>query len=374
MRAADPDLTDTEKLDRLRLIRSENVGPVTFRQLLHRYRTAADALDALPMLARRGGRRSIQVAKEEDATREWDGLAKAGGVFLFDGTAPYPDLLSQTEDAPPILSVIGKPDVLALPCLGIVGGRNASIHGRAFATELAGTLGGEGFAIASGMARGIDAAAHGGALSTGTIAVLAGGVDHIYPAENAELYRRIAQDGLIVSEMPFGMQPKAQHFPRRNRIISGLSQGVIVIEARRKSGSLITARFAADQGRDVFAVPGFPQDPRAQGGNDLIKSGAVLVQSADDVIAELSGSRLSEPDTPQWKSEPASDATDADMEAVRTAVIEGLNAVPLPIDALLRSINASPGTVHLVLLEMELAGRVARHPGGRLSLLPGISL
>lgn len=373
MRATENEPSEPDILDRLRLIRSENVGPATYRQLLHRYGTAAEALDALPMLARRGGRRSIRVAGPDEAERERDALTKAGGFFLFDGTPPYPALLSATEDAPPVLSAIGQPVPLALPCLAIVGGRNASLHGRAFASDLAAALGNAGYAVASGMARGIDTAAHTGAIRTGTIAVLAGGVDHIYPAENTELYRQLAQDGLIVSEMPFGMQPKAQHFPRRNRIISGLSQGVVVIEARRKSGSLITARFAADQGREVFAVPGFPQDPRAQGGNDLIRAGAALVQSVDDVFAELSEIGLGEPDAPGWQTEAEIHPSESELEAVRTALLEGLNAVPLPLDTVLRSVEAPHGAVHLVLLELELAGRIARHPGGRFSLISGIS-
>jgi len=367
MRAKYTPYSDDERLNRLRLIRSENVGPVTFRQLLHRYPTAAEALEALPALARRGGRRQINIAPADDAKREQDALQEAGGALLFEGEHPYPQILSETEDAAPVLSVIGNSALLDLPSLAIVGGRNASIHGRSFASELASELGKAGYLIASGMARGIDTAAHKGAMQSGTVAVLAGGVDYIYPSENTALYHQLASEGLILSEMPFGMQPKAQHFPRRNRIISGLSIGVVVIEARRKSGSLITARYAADQGRDVFAVPGFPQDPRAQGGNDLIKSGAALIQSASDVLAEVSTSRMSEPDPPYWATSPES-ASEPDMDKTRRALLEGLNAVPLPIDTILRSIDAPQGAVQLVLLELELAGVVERHSGSRFSL------
>lgn len=369
MRANCNKFSDFERLNRLRLIRSENVGPVTFRQLIHRYATAEEALEALPMLARRGGRRSIKIAPLEDVRREMEALQKSDGKFLFEGEAAYPQLLSQTEDAAPVLSAFGKTDLLDMPSIAIVGGRNASIHGRAFATEIAAELGKAGFLVASGMARGIDTAAHTGSMQTGTVAILAGGVDHIYPVENTELYRQLSEQGLVVSEMPFGMQPKAQHFPRRNRIISGLSLGVIVIEARRKSGSLITARYAADQGRDVFAVPGFPQDPRAQGGNDLIKSGAALVQSAADVLMEIQTDRLSEPETPNWVS-PSVSATDTELDEIRLALLDGLNAVPLPIDTILRTIHAPHGTIQLALLELELAGRVRRHQGGRFSLNP----
>jgi len=372
MRATNKIYSDTERLNRLRLIRSENVGPVTFRQLLHRYTSAAEALASLPALARRGGRRQIKIATEADANREIEALQNLGGAFLFEGEATYPEALSETEDAAPVLSAIGKPALLENPCLGIVGGRNASIHGRALATEIAADLGEAGYLVASGMARGIDTAAHTGSLPTGTAAVLAGGVDYIYPSENTALYHQIASDGVILSEMPLGMQPKAQHFPRRNRIISGLSLGIVVIEARRKSGSLITARYAADQGRDVFAVPGFPKDPRAQGGNDLIKTGAALVQSAADVLAEVSTNRLSEPDPDDWETS-GIEASDSKMDDIRRSVLEGLNALPLPIDTLLRSIDASHGTVRLVLLELELAGRIERHPGGRFSLNPEFS-
>lgn len=372
MRAESREFSDSERLNRLRLIRSENVGPVTFRQLVHRYTTAEEALEALPMLARRGGRRSIKIAPLDDVQREMEMLQNSGGMFLFEGEAAYPKLLAQTEDAAPVLSVFGRPGLLDMPCIALVGGRNASIHGRAFASEIAAELGKAGYLIASGMARGIDTAAHTGSLQTGTAAVLAGGVDHIYPAENTELYGQLSDEGVVVSEMPFGMQPKAQHFPRRNRIISGLSLGVIVIEARRKSGSLITARYAANQGRDVFAVPGFPQDPRAQGGNDLIKSGAALVQSAADVLMEIQANRLSEPETPYRVSPPVS-VTDFELDEIRTALLHGLNAVPLPIDTILRTIPASHGAIQLALLELELAGRVERHQGGRFSLNPAKS-
>lgn len=367
MRAFPESLSDEERFNRLRLIRSENVGPVTFRQLMQRFSSAQEALDALPSLARRGGRRSIRIATTEDIENELNSLGKAGGKLIFDGERSYPEALSAIEDAPPAISIFGRRELLKKPCIGIVGGRNASIHGRAMASDMAAALGKEGYLIASGMARGIDASAHNGSISTGSAAVLAGGVDNIYPVENTDLYRQLTSDGLVISEMPLGMIPKAQHFPRRNRIISGLSLGIVVIEARRKSGSLITARYAADQGREVFAVPGFPQDPRAQGGNDLIKCGAALVQSAKDVLSEITTNTLREPLVPAPDFD-GREHTDIELDDIRSQVRDGLNAVPLPIDTLLRTVEAPAGTIQLVLLELELAGLVQRHPGGRFSL------
>ncbi|MFZ1414440.1 MAG: DNA-processing protein DprA, partial [Defluviicoccus sp.] len=280
-------LTETERIDWVRLIRSEHVGPVTFRRLLQRYRTAAAALAALPQLARQGGRGGVRIPSPEEAADEIARLARAGGRLLFSADPDYPPLLRALEDAPPVLSLIGDGALLVRDSVAIVGSRNASLNGLRFAEQLARDLGAQGFVVVSGLARGIDAAAHQGALASGTVAVLAGGVDVIYPPGNTDLYHAIAAEGAIVAEMQAGMPPQARHFPRRNRLISGLSLGIVVIEANLHSGSLITARCALDQGRDVFAVPGSPLDPRARGCNDLIRQGAVLTESASDVLSVL---------------------------------------------------------------------------------------
>jgi DNA processing protein len=258
-------LTSGERLDWLRLIRSKYVGPITFHRLLERYGSAAAALAALPELAARGGARRIRIASKEDTSCEMEQVAEAGAQLIALREEHYPPLLRQTEDAPPLIAVIGHAHLLAKKALAVVGTRNASLNGLGLAERLARDVGGEGYLIVSGMARGIDRAAHEGALETGTAAVLAGGTDVIYPKENSDIYQRIVGRGAALSEMPLGTKPQARHFPRRNRIISGMARGVLVVEATKKSGSLITTRFAAEQNREVFAVPGSPLDPRAQG-------------------------------------------------------------------------------------------------------------
>ncbi|HET8726215.1 MAG TPA: DNA-processing protein DprA, partial [Alphaproteobacteria bacterium] len=326
-------LSAAERLDWLRLIRTENIGPVTFRQLLGRFGDAAAALDALPDLVRRGGRRNVRICPPAEAERELAALDRLGVRLIGFAEPDYPDWLGQIDDAPPLLTLRGRADLLAGRSIGIVGARNASINGRRFAERLARDLGAAGIIVTSGFAPGIDAATHEGALPTGTIAVLAGGIDVVYPSEHQALYDRIAEAGALVAECPLGTQPQARHFPRRNRIISGLSQGVLVVEAARRSGSLITARFAAEQGREVFAVPGFPLDPRAQGCNDLIRNGATLVQSADDVLEELSAleRRAIRPTagnlSPSTRPDPA---PSGDMDAVRDAILQSLSPTPTP--------------------------------------------
>lgn len=362
------DLTETELVDRLRLARSEHVGPVTFRQLLARFGTASAALDALPDLARRGGARRLKIAGRDDAEREIEALSAMGGEVVPAGDDRYPPLLAAIEDAPPILTVLGHPSLLRRRSIAVVGGRNSSVAGRSIAATLASELGAADLAVVSGLARGVDAAAHEAAMETGTIAVLAGGVDVVFPPENRALYDAMRERGLIVSEMPLGTQPLGRNFPRRNRIISGLSLGVVVIEARRRSGTLITARRAADQGRDVFVVPGSPLDPRSHGGNDLIRDGAMLVQEADDILRELAGpGALLEKRETAW---PAAgfDASDDTVERARRQVLEGLSPTPVSIDALVRALGLPPAVVQCVLLELELAGRLQRHPGGGVSL------
>ncbi len=271
--------TDSEKIDWLRLSRTEHIGPVTFYQLMARFGSAAQALDALPELSKRGGRaRPLIAASRAEAEREYAALQKIGGDVITVSCEAYPLALSALDDAPPVLSILGNPAVLNRSYIGVIGARNASLNGRKFAEKISRELGQRGQVIASGLARGIYTAAHQGSLETGTIAVVAGGIDVVYPEENQKLYEQIAQRGALLAESKFGQKPFAQSFPRRNRIVSGLSKGVVIVEATMKSGSLITARLAGEQGRDVYAVPGSPLDPRAAGPNHLIREGATLVQ------------------------------------------------------------------------------------------------
>ncbi|MFN3233648.1 MAG: DNA-processing protein DprA [Alphaproteobacteria bacterium] len=365
-------LSDLEQRDRLRLIRSPHVGPVTFRSLMARFGSASDALAALPELARRGGRKSaIKVfpagtAEDEIATTE-----AAGARMLHVDVSPYPEALAVLPDAPPVLIVKGEIGHLEKPGLGIVGARNASAAGVRFTQTIAGDLGQTGFTIVSGLARGIDTAAHRGSLKSGTIAVMAGGIDVVYPPENQSLFELISEQGLIVCEMSIGTKPQARHFPRRNRLISGLSRGVLVVEAALRSGSLITARFAGDQGRDVFAVPGSPLDPRHRGTNDLIRNGAVLTESAEDIVQAMEGSlhspvRVSLESTPVQSNLLLENASGEG--AGRDVLLEKLGPTPTEIDELIRQTRLTPATVFTILLELELAGRLDRHPGNKVSL------
>ncbi len=284
-RTPSPHLTDAERLDRLRLIRSDNVGPRTFRSLLNHFGNARSALERLPDLARRGGAdRAGRICSEQDARAELTAATKLGVSLVVPGEATYPPRLAMIDDAPPLLGVRGAPEVLMRPMIAIVGSRNASGAGLKFAGQLARDLGEAGFAVISGLARGIDQAAHRATIQSGTVAVLAGGHDRIYPSEHEDLLAALLEHGAAISEMPLGHVPRARDFPRRNRLISGAALGVVVIEAAHRSGSLITARMAAEQGREVFAVPGSPLDPRAAGTNDLIKQGATLITEASDVI------------------------------------------------------------------------------------------
>jgi DNA processing protein len=251
--------------------------------LLRRFGSARAALAVVPRL----GRRDVVTFSRAAAEKEIAALTRLGAKLVCWGEPSYPDALAAVEDAPPVLTVLGRGELLGVPIVAIVGARNASANGRRLAHELAAELGEAGIVVASGMARGIDAAAHGGALATGSIAVVAGGVDIVYPQENRGLYQALAQEGAIVAELPLGIEPQARHFPRRNRIISGMALGVVVVEAAAKSGSLITARFALEQGREVFAVPGSPLDPRSRGANDLLRHGATLTETAADIVSQL---------------------------------------------------------------------------------------
>jgi len=365
-------LSEREKLDWMRLLRSERVGPVTFYRLLARYGSAAAALDALPRLARRGGAQEVSLYPTGMAMREIEAADKAGIHIVAACDDAYPPLLKHVEDAPPLLFVRGNPKILQRPAIGMVGTRNASVNGLRIAHRIAEELGAGARVVVSGLARGIDGAAHEGALATGTVAALAGGVDIIYPKEHTDLYERIAEHGALISEMPLGTVPQARHFPRRNRLISGTSEGIVVVEAAPRSGSLITARLALEQNREVFAVPGSPLDPRSRGTNDLIRQGAHLTESAEDIFNFLSGPLRQNLDRPQHieiKSEIDVSRDDDDTVEERDRVLNSLGTAPVEVDELIRRCQMSPTAVSTVLLELELAGKLERHPGNQVSII-----
>jgi DNA processing protein len=363
-------LSPEQRLDWLRLIRTENVGPRTFRVLINQYGGAAAALEALPTLARRGGRLvPPHVPSRADAEAEMAGLARMGGRLVALGEADYPAALRALDDAPPLIAVRGRAELLRRPKVAMVGARNASAAGRSFAARLARDLGADGWVVVSGLARGIDAAAHEASLETGTVGVFAGGLTRPYPPENLKLIETIAERGVLVSEMPLGWEPRARDFPRRNRLVSGLSLGVVVVEAAERSGSLITARLAGEQGREVFAVPGSPLDPRAGGTNRLLKQGATLVTEAGDVTSVLAPMIGREPDGSGALAAPdALSPPPAPGDDVRGRVLELLSPVPTPVDDLIRLSGASAAEVQIILLELELAGRLDRPGTGRVAL------
>lgn len=369
------DTSINEKLDWLRLSRTENVGPITFYKLIDRYGSAALALDALPELAQKGGRKKPLTAPPMNVIeKEYSKLQKIGGDLVCANESAYPLALASTDDAPPVLSYLGHINMVKPPCLGIVGARNSSLNGRKFTYKLARELGEAGQIIVSGLARGIDTAAHEGGLKTGTIAVVAGGIDVVYPRENQKLYEEIIDHGLILAESPLGMQPIARHFPKRNRIVSGLSAGIIVMEATVKSGSLITARMAAEQGRDVYAVPGYPLDPRAQGPNKLIQDGAVLVQNSRDILDKLidfSGGHSLNDNNFMFQNDLYAPAPfdEKQGEEIVQAILQNMSQLPVGIDELARSCHVSIPVLQMAMLELELAGRVNRLPGNRVVLL-----
>ena len=352
-------------IDRLRLVRTPGIGPVTYRQLVARFGTASDALAAVPDLARRGGGKSPSVFSREAAEREIARVEKLGARYLVLGQGLYPALLAELEDAPPLITAKGNLGLVDGPMVAIVGARNASAAACRFARGLAHDLGGHGHVVASGLARGIDSAAHDGSIESGTIAVVAGGIDVAYPPENEARQQSIGERGLLLAEMPPGTEPRARHFPYRNRIIAGLGAGTVVVEAAPRSGSLITARLAAEAGREVMAVPGSPLDPRAQGCNQLIRDGATLVQNADDVVEALA------PMQSRVRSAAASFVTAPAQEpdpslAARVEDLLGPSAVA--VDELIRQSGGGAGEVQMALLELDLAGRLERHAGGKVSL------
>ncbi len=357
-----------DRLARLRLARSEGVGPITYRRLLARFPSPEEALAALPDLARSAGRAGpLRIATLRDAEREAEALRRRGATLLFQGDPLYPQPLAWLPDAPPLIAVLGDPAALTDRAVGIVGARNASAPGQRMAEALGADLASRGLVVVSGLARGIDAAAHRGALHTGrTVACIAGGLDMPYPPEHADLQARIAERGAVVSEAPLGTAPQARHFPKRNRVIAGLSLGVVVVEAAMRSGSLITARFAQEAGREIFAVPGSPLDPRALGSNDLLRQGAILTESADDVLANLP--KVAAPPTESGALAEA--RVDYDVGAAVAAVASLLSPSPGLLDDLIRRSGQPAGAVMAALTQLELAGKIEMLPGSRVCSLP----
>jgi DNA processing protein len=366
-------LTEKQRIAWLRLIRSDNVGPSTFRDLINHYGSAEAALAILPELSQRGGStRVIRIADERDALRELEAVHRFGARFVGIGEPDYPPALREIDGAPPLLTVKGNVPTATRPAIGIVGSRNASISGAKFTAMIARACGEAGYAVVSGLARGIDTAAHRASLETGTIAAIAGGLDQPYPPENIGLLSDIWNgNGLAVSEMPFGWEPRARDFPRRNRLISGISLGVVIVEAATRSGSLITARLAGEFGRLVFAVPGSPLDPRCEGTNGLLKDGAMIVTTPNDIVEALRP--LAEPDlfrprpteAPVERSKPLSVPPD---DAERDHIVDALGPTPVEIDDIVRHTGLPISSIHSILLELDIAGRLHRHPGGLVSL------
>jgi len=357
-------LSPAERFARLRLARTERVGPVTYQQLMQRFGTAEQAIEALPDLIRKGGGHGHALPPVERVEAELAAGERIGARLILWGEANYPDMLAAVDPPPPLLWTLGDASLMTRPCVAVVGARIASAGGQRIARGLAQQLGSAGHVVVSGLARGVDGAAHAGALETGTVAVLGGGVDDVYPPDNADLYRQIVEQGCIVSESPVGHRAQAKDFPRRNRIISGLSRGVIVVEAELKSGSLITARLAAEQGRDVFAVPGSPLDPRSKGPNELLRQGAILCEGIDDVERAFT--------TLRTLREPPADAPFTDPGPIDDALLERVAALlsptPTPRDELARALNLPVGLVAAALLELNLAGRATLLAGGLTSL------
>ncbi len=374
------ELNDQQRLAWLRLIRSENVGPATFRDLINHFGSASAAIEALPELSRRGGRSArIKICPPDVAAGELEATERLGGRIVAMGERGYPPYLQQADYPPPMLSVRGDSSTIDRPTVGIVGARNASLAGVKLAAAFAKELGSLGYTIVSGYARGIDIAAHKASADSGTVAVFAGGIDAIFPPEHVEFTEEfLARGNSIISEMPLGWRPRAKDFPRRNRIIAGVSLGVVVIEAAQRSGSLITARLANEAGRLVFAVPGSPLDPRSAGTNILLKRGAQIATSAQDVeeaVRPLTG--LRPPPGPQFGETPDEAANEDELarasadiaDAVRQAVTSALGPTPVEVDEIIRYTGASAGEVQLVLIELDLAGRLERHAGNRVSLV-----
>jgi DNA processing protein len=364
-------LSDKERLAWLRLIRTDNVGPITFNRLIERFGSAEKALNALPDLAKRGGKmEGLKAFPAADAEKEIEKVSKLGARLIAKCEPDYPHWLATVEDAPPVITVLGHAHMLKKPSLGVVGARNASLTGRKIAEDFSFKVGQAGYVIVSGLARGIDSAAHKASIITGTVAVVAGGVDVIYPIDNEALYHQIAEQGAVVAESPLGTEPIARHFPRRNRIISGLSLGTLVVEAAAQSGSLITARMALEQNREVFAVPGSPLDPRAEGTNSLLRDGAHMATNANDIISVLKSLRMEPLRDPgrSYTPPPMGDSPEPSQQ-LRNRILESLSPTPVEMDELIRSLEAPIGEVLTIILELELAGRIERQAGNRVNLI-----
>ncbi len=369
-------LDDLQRLACLRLIRSEQVGPVTFRELINQFGGADVALEMLPELVRRGGgKRTIRICPRDAAEAELAAAAKTGARPIFTIEPGYPAALAHVDVPPPLLYVKGNADLLARPAVGIVGSRNASAAGQRFTRQIATALGAEGLIIVSGLARGIDAAAHEASLTTGTVAVVAGGIDIVYPPEHETLQRQVGESGCLVTEQPPGYVPRAQDFPRRNRIISGMSLGVLIVEAARRSGTLITARIAGEQGREVMAVPGHPLDPRAEGTNQLLRDGATLVTRASDVTEVLAPILEARAFDRQTGLQDLPDALPSGVagypalaEDARAAVLAALGPAPVSVDEISRAAHLDIRSVRIALLELALTGRIEQHGGQLVSL------
>jgi len=377
-RALPSPLSDQEKIARICLYRSQNVGPVTYRNLIKRYKTAIIALEALPDLANRGGLRApLKLYSKEKVHQELKAHEKLGARLVIEGEKDYPKALRDLNEAPPVLSIHGNPTLFKRPGIAVVGARNCSLNGKKMVQQLAESLGQEGYTIISGLARGIDGQAHQSSLATGTIAVIAGGIDKIYPPEHEALFARIKEQGVIIAESIIGTEPQSTLFPRRNRLISGLSQGVIVVEAALQSGSLITARYAAEQNRDVFVVPGSPMDPRYRGSNALIRNGATLVTKAQDILDALNEPYRQIMKEAVFEQEQADEQNNYLEELIepdsKTAkdlykkITDHLSSAPIFLDELIRECSYSSSIVLSALLELELAGKITRHPGNKIS-------
>ncbi|MGL4636557.1 MAG: DNA-processing protein DprA [Beijerinckiaceae bacterium] len=391
-------LTDQQRFDWLRLLRTEGVGPKTFLGLVNRYGGAGEALRALPALSRQRNGKPAEIPAEDVIAREMETARRFGARFIARGETEYPRALAVIDTAPPLMAIIGTLDISSVPLVSIVGSRNASLAGLKLAERIASDLGQQGYGIVSGLARGIDTRAHHASLKHGAVAVVAGGLDRLYPEENRGLFDRLCAEGAVLSEMPFGWEPRGRDFPRRNRIVSGLSLGTVIVEAARKSGSLITAKFALEQGREVFAVPGSPLDPRSEGPNDLIRQGATLTRDARDILEtvdvlrgkefeqremfESGGERRDAPlwDETDWLEQgieaekgPADPPYDGWEEAAgqnsRERVLALLTSAPAEPDDIARAANVSIRELNLLLFELETEGRLSRAPGGRISVV-----
>lgn len=366
-------LSFDEKIEWIRLSRTEPIGPITFFQLIQRYGNAKKALEILPEIASKGFfKKKLKIFTVAEAHHELEAHHKIKAELVAFSEPDYPEILRHIPDPPPLISLLGNRSILEKQALAIVGARNASLNGCHFAKKLATELGAYGYQIVSGLARGIDTAAHQGALNSGTVAVLAGGIDHIYPLENQTLYHKIVEQGLIIAETPLGTAPQASFFPRRNRIISGLSLGVIIIEAAKQSGSLVTSRFALEQGREVFAVPGSPLDPRSYGANMLIRQGATLIQNVDDVISVVENLSKMTPHLnllrKKSKTQEKSFLDEKKGTKIQQDLLDLLSISPIGVDEIIRECHFSTAEVMLALLELELEGRIDRHPGSQISL------